>query len=223
MRSIAFAAVAAVLLAGCGEVHPGSDAAQVQRGMQAIDGIPQDGFTLGRPQARWTLTVISSATSFELDQMITMLPGLVKTFVRPGRVNIQLRTPSTGRYGGNGDERTAAGALLAAGLQGRYWDAVVRLAPTYPGRLRDTDVATLLRRSGVADVRRAMTERAGPRVRAALARADAVAATATATFPAAAARRRVMYLLTRRGEGPRDVTTDGELGRLVEVLGSVVR
>ena len=222
-RTIAVVALTAVIFVGCGATYPGSDRAQVRRGVQAIEGLPQDGFTLGRSQARWTLTVISSATRYELDQLITMLPALVKRFVRPGRMNIQLRTPSTGVYGANGDERTAAGALLAAGLQRRYWDALVRFVPTYRGRLSDGDISALLQRSAVPDVRRAMAERASPRVRAALDRADVVAATAATAFPASAGKDRVIYLLTPHGEDPRNVTLDGDLGRLVDVLGSVVR
>ena len=216
-------ALAALVLAGCAEQDHGSDRVQVDRAVRAIEGIPQDGFTLGRRNARWTLTVIASATSFELDQMITMLPALVEHHVRPGLMKIALRTPSTGRYGANGDERTAAGALLAAGAQGHFWDALVRFVPVYRGRLSEDGVRSWLRRSGVPDVSRAMTERAGDGVRAALAAADEAAANAAASFPAVAERRRVIYLLTLRGEGPRNVTLDGDLGRLVEVLGAVVR
>ena len=70
-------------------------------------------------------------TSYELDQLITLLPSVTDGFVRNGRLKLQMRTPTRGPYGANGEERAASGALLAAGLQGRYWDALIRFVANY--------------------------------------------------------------------------------------------
>lgn len=179
--------------------------------LAAIEGIPQGGFTLGRSDAPWTLSIISAATGYELDPMISQLPALTERFVRPGRMNLQMRTPSSGSYSGDGEERAAAGALLAAGLQGRYWDALVRLVATYREGLQANDLATLLRRSGVNDVDRAMVQRLSPRVRAALVRADAAAA-------AVGGQGRVVYLLTPDDGATRDITSSVDMGRLAEAI-----
>lgn len=203
--------VMAALLAGCHGKDPGGDSTQVRRGAAAIEGIPQDGFTLGRAEASWELSVISPATSLELDQLITQLPAVTEQFVRSGRINVQMRTPSTGAYGGNGEARVADGVLLAAGLQGRYWDALVRLVPVYRGGLEADDLAALLKRSGVDNVRLAMTERSGPRVGAELVRADAAAA-------AAGGNGRLLYILTPPDGAPRNLTPDVDQGRLAGAI-----
>jgi hypothetical protein len=89
--------------------------------------------------------------------------------------------------------------------------------------LTEADVRTLLQRSAVPNVRRAMSERSGPRVRAALADADAAAATAVATFPATLGGGRVVYLLAHGEADPLNVTTDVDVGQLIEVLDATLR
>ena len=133
-------AAALVSLAGCSAGDPVSNARQTARGLDAIAGLPQDGFTLGASNAPWTLSVMSTPTSYELDQLITLLPSVTDGFVRDGRLKLQMRTPTRGPYGANGEERAASGALLAAGLQGRYWDALIRFVANYAWR-RDDDRA----------------------------------------------------------------------------------
>lgn len=201
----ALAVVVLGLLAGCGAGNPATDVKQVGRGLQAIEGISQDGFTLGDPKAPWTLSVIASPISYELDGLITQLPKLVERFVRPGMLNIQMRTPTRGPYGAGGEERAVAGALLAAGLQDRYWDALVRFVPGYDGGVDDDDLADLLRRSGVPDVKRAMRERSSERIRSALDRADAAAASAADVSDqseAAVAQGQAVYLLKSGSDDP---------------------
>ena len=109
LRSGALLVAVTALLAGCHDESPGADATQVRRAVAAIEGIPQSGYTLGRPDAPSTLSVISAATSFELDQMITQLPALTERLVRAGRVKVQMRTPVAGAYGrGSGDPLVSA-------------------------------------------------------------------------------------------------------------------
>ncbi|MEJ7797194.1 MAG: hypothetical protein WKF42_01750 [Solirubrobacteraceae bacterium] len=200
-------AVAGVgVFAACGSGNPAADDAQVGRGLEAIKGIPQDGSTLGDPKAPWTLSVISTPTSFELDGLITQLPALTERFVRSGRLNIQMRTPTRGPYGGNGEERAVAAALLAAGLQDRYWDALVRFVPRYVGGVDGRDLALLLRRAGVPDVERALRDRSSTRIRSALDRADGAAAAADGDQAKDAARQGlVFYMLTLGADEPRFV------------------
>ncbi len=209
-------ALAAVVIAsaGCGAGDPVSNERQVRRGLEAIQGIPQDGFTLGRGDAPWTLIIMSAPTSYELDNLITQLPAVVERFVRGGRLRLQMRTPTGGPYGGTGEERAVAGALLAAGLQGRYWDALVRFVPTYVGGVGTDDLADLLRQSGVADVDRAMTERSSTRVRAALDRADAAAAEANGMG-------HPVYVLVARGARS-DLTPQADVGQLANRIEETV-
>ncbi len=212
--AVGVAVVAA--LAACGTTNPAADDAQVQRGLEAIEGIDQDGFTLGDPHAPWTLSVISSPTSFELDALITQLPALTQRFVRPGRLKIQMRTPTRGPYGANGEEREVAGALLAAGLQDRYWDALVRFVPRYRGGVQAADLASLLRLAAVSDVSLAMTERSSPRIRAALDRADEVAA-------AAEGGGRLVYVLARGDGEQQRLTFENQRRTLADEVGGSLR
>lgn len=202
--------------AACGTSNPAADGAQVQRGLEAIAGIDQHGFTLGDPDAPWTLSVISSPTSFELDALITQLPALTERFVRPGRLNVQMRTPTKGPYGADGEERAVAGALLAAGLQDRYWDALVRFVPPYRGGVGTADLASLLRRAAVPDVSLAMTERSTHRIRAALDQADEVAAAAEGDG-------RLVYVLAKDAGEAQRLTFEEQRRTLADEVGGSLR
>lgn len=216
VRRIVAGGALVALLGACGAANPAADDAQVQRGIDAIDGIEQDGFTLGDPQAPWTLSIISSPTSFELDALITELPELTRRFVRPGRLKLQMRTPTKGPYGVDGEERDVAGALLAAGLQDHYWDALVRFVPRYRAGVRPADLAALLRRSAVPDVALAMMQRSSPRIRTALDRADEVAAAAEGAG-------RLVYLLAHGADEPRRLSFENELRTLADEVGGSLR
>lgn len=215
LRSAAGVALAA-LLGACGSPNPATDGAQVQRGVKAIEGIQQDGFTLGDPQAPWTLSIISSPTSYELDGLISELPELARRFVRPGQLKLQMRTPTKGPYGVNGEEREVAGALIAAGLQNHYWDMLVRFVPRYDGAVTLADLVALLRRAGVPDVARAMTQRSTTQVRAALDRADEVAT-------AIEGEGQLVYAIARAGEAPQRLTYEQELRTLADEVEGVLR
>ena len=211
LLSAALATALIASAAGCSAGDTASDERQVRSGLAAIAGVPQDGYTLGRPGARWTLSVISAPTSYELDHLVTVLPALGERFVRGGRVKLQMRTPTMGPYGADGDERAAAGALLAAGLQRRYWDALVRFVATYDGEVTTSGLTALLRRSGVADIDRALADRSSPLIRAALDRADADAEKAGGTG-------HLIYLLTSDGGDEFDLTRQAEKGRLPAMI-----
>lgn len=210
------AAAGLAVLSACGDPNPAGDDEQVRHGLQAIKGITQDGFTLGDPDAPATLSIISAPTSFALDAVITQLPALTQRFVRPGRLKLQMRTPTRGPYGATGEERAVAGALLAAGLQDRYWDALVRFVARYGGDVKTADLVSLLRRSGVSDVDRAMTERSSPRIRAALDRADAAAADA-------GGRGELVYVLTRPDSDPLRLSFENDRRVLADEVANKLR
>lgn len=208
----ALAATLALASAGCSAGDPASDAQQTRRGLDAIAGVPQDGFTLGRGDAKWTLSVISSPTSYELDQLITLLPALSDGYVRNGRLKLQMRTPTRGPYGANGEERAAAGALLAAGLQRHYWQALVRFVANYDGKVTPAGLTQLLRQSGVPDLARAMTDRSSGLIRGALDRADAAAA-------AADGKGHLVFVLRSDAGAEINMTRQADKGRLTEMIG----
>src|SRR5213080_2143275 len=87
---VGIAVVAAVLAAP----RHGDDATDVSSRMLApLAGLPQAGITLGRLDAPERLAVYADVTSedfgsFEND----VLPDLLRRYVRPGRMAIQLRT-----------------------------------------------------------------------------------------------------------------------------------
>ena len=211
-RVLAMLAVAALALSACGTTDPVSNAEQTRRGLAAITGLPQEGFTLGRSTAPWTLSIISSPTSYELDQLITLLPELTDRFVRGGRLKLQMRTPTKGAYGANGQERVAAGALLAAGLQDHYWNALVRFVSNYPGSVKTDRLTELLRASGVPDVDRAMRDRSNAQVRGALVRADVVGDEADG-------KGQLVYVLTSPSGTEVDLTRQADKGRLPDMIG----
>jgi hypothetical protein len=209
---VGIAMALACAAAGCGPGDQVSDAQQTRRALAAIDGLHQDGFTLGRADAPWTLSVISSPTSYELDQLLTLLPGLSDRWLRTGRVRVQIRTPTKAPYAANGDERAVAGALLAAGLQGRYWNALVRFVANYSGTVTTPLLRDLLRQSGVPDIARAMRDRSDAQIRGALNRADVVARDAHGTG-------HVIYVLSSAGGAEVDLSRQADKGRLSEMIG----
>jgi hypothetical protein len=209
--TFALAATLSVAVAGCTAVDPVSDAQQTRRGLAAIKGVPQDGFTLGRRDAPWTLNIISSPTSYELDDLITVMPMLTDQFVRGGRLKLEMRTPTKGPYGANGEERAVAGVLLAAGLQDRYWNALVRFVPSYTGGVTTSDLTALLRSAGVPDIARAMSDRATHRIRAALDRADLIGTSVRGDG-------HLVYILTdTKGNGV-DLSRQAQKGRLPNTI-----
>ena len=82
-------------------------------------GIPQDGTTLGDPRAPMVLTeFVDLQCTFCAQAALQVLPGVIETYVRPGRLRLELRTAA---FLGP-DSVRGAKAAQAAGRRGLMWN-----------------------------------------------------------------------------------------------------
>lgn len=143
-----------------GEVVPGQ-----QEAAALFAGIPQDGITLGDPRAPVTFVEFADLQCpFCRDYTVQTLPGLVREYVRTGRVKMIFRNVAF-----IGDDSARAGQMAAAaGLQDKMWEFIdvfyLNQGQENSGYVTDE----FLRRigSGVRglDVDRAMSDRGLPEV-----------------------------------------------------------
>jgi protein-disulfide isomerase len=159
-----------------------SDGAAPLAGAAEVDarfrGIPQQGATLGRPTAPVTLVEFADLKCPVCRAYTrSVLPTLVRRYVRGGRLKIELRLQTfVGDQTAPGDSARAARAALAAGTQGRLW----QFADLFYLNQRDEAQAyvtdAFLRHLGSAipglDVARMMRGRADPSVADELRRAS---------------------------------------------------
>jgi protein-disulfide isomerase len=130
-----------------------------------LAGIPQDGLTLGDPEAPVLLVEFADPQCpFCREFAIRTFDSIVRRYVRPGKVRMELRLVDfLGR-----DSNRAARALLAAAQQDRLWHATTRFfalqQPENSGYVTDAFLRRVL--SGIAglDIDRAMAAREGPDV-----------------------------------------------------------
>lgn len=162
--------VAVVLIAGGGGGNgPGKQAGESVAGQKAIQaqlgGIPQHDITLGNPKAPVTLVEFGDlqcpvCAAFSN----TVLPGVVKKYIRPGKVKLEFRNIS---FIGPDSQRMARFAA-AAGFQDHFFD-VAELIYANQGE-ENSGYATdaFLRKIGNAvpglNVDRAMAQRTSGRV-----------------------------------------------------------
>ena len=86
-----------------------------------LNGIPQDGIALGKPDAPVTLVEYADIQCpYCADWARDVFPSIVDGYVRDGRVRIEFR----GLKFLGPDSETALRAALAAGEQDRLWDVV---------------------------------------------------------------------------------------------------
>jgi protein-disulfide isomerase len=119
---IAVAAVAVVLLLG------GDDGGEDTGGLQGVtdsramlEGVPQDGTSLGDPDAPVVLTEFADLQCpFCRDYAVNVLPQVIEQYVRPGRVRLELRLL---RFIGPDSDRGARAAVIAS-RQDKMWDFV---------------------------------------------------------------------------------------------------
>ena len=82
-------------------------------------GVPQDGTTLGDPRAPIVLTeFVDLQCAFFSQAALQVLPGVIETYVRPGRLRLELRTAA---FLGP-DSVRGAKAAQAAGRRGLMWN-----------------------------------------------------------------------------------------------------
>ena len=81
--------------------------------------IPQDGTTLGDPRAPMVLTeFVDLQCTFCARAAVQVIPGVIETYVRPGRLRLELRTAA---FLGS-DSVRGAKAAQAAGRRGLMWN-----------------------------------------------------------------------------------------------------
>ncbi|MEA2166994.1 MAG: hypothetical protein QOF76_294 [Solirubrobacteraceae bacterium] len=170
---------AALVLGGCGGKTPvDTTGADVAANLKTISGLPQDGITLGSPDAMYTLTVFDSLDSFNRGFFLSDLPELVTQYVRGGRLKVEVETLTGFDTGQSPDTGAADAARLAqaAGLQQHLWDFYGALSARYIGTI-DQGVLT----AALADVRgidtaRAQSDARGAEARSAIDAANKLAA-----------------------------------------------
>lgn len=160
-------AALAIVPAGCGQSPDAGPAAS----LRAVDGLEQDGFTLGQTTAPVTLTLYAPPTDPRfLELILDELPALAPLLKR-GELRLQARTLSTGA---DASQNTAEVAryLQAAGTRGRLWQTLVLLSDRYVGTVSPGFWDALLSRAGLpaAEVGRLANS---SRIRAAVERGDA--------------------------------------------------
>jgi protein-disulfide isomerase len=181
--------VAVVLIAGGGgdsgpatTTQAGESVPNQQAIAEQLGGIPQDGLTLGRPDAPITIVEygdLQCPVCAEFSRSV--LPGVIDDYVRTGQARLQFRNLT---FLGPDSERMARFAA-AAGEQDALWD-VVELIYANQGEentgYADDDFLRTIG-SGVAglDVEQAMDGREADAVGAALAEADRLAQAAGVT------------------------------------------
>jgi protein-disulfide isomerase len=89
--------------------------------LSSVTGIEQHGRVLGNPKAKVTLTeYIDMTCPICRDYTLATFPSIVKRYVRPGKVKIEMRPINNGwPSGGRGRE-----LVLAAGRQNKAWQLV---------------------------------------------------------------------------------------------------
>ena len=92
-----------------------------------LAGIPQDGSRLGNPRAPVTLQFFGDLQCSESRQvMLSVLPQLIRRWVRPGKLQVVYRSTETDTHsaGGRPEFLVQQGAALAAGRQDRLWNFI---------------------------------------------------------------------------------------------------
>jgi hypothetical protein len=173
------AVVVAVLVGGCGAepAPPPDGTARVAAWNATLADVPQEGFTLGKPDADWTLTIYAAMTEPDAGLLFTDVPALVRRWVAPGDLKVQVRTVSTDpAAAGDGVDTGAAARLMqAAGLQDRFWSVWALLAARNAGFATPQDIQRAIQATPGIDRSTLAEDLQGPRVRKAVDRADQLA------------------------------------------------
>jgi protein-disulfide isomerase len=130
----AAAAVAVLVAVSAGSGRPAASSSGPAAGADAtrtlLAGIPQHGIVLGDPKAPVRVVEFADLQCpFCREYTLTVFPGLVRRYVRPGKVRLEFRALA---FIGP-DSVRAARVAEAAGLQDRLWN-VVDLAYRNQGR-----------------------------------------------------------------------------------------
>lgn len=133
---LAFSLLAGVVIAGCGG---GGDPSQKRQVLMPLEpgaarhtyalfaGIPQSGSVLGSPRAPVTLQFFGDLQCSESRQvMLSVLPRLIRRWVRPADLRIVYRSTETDTHsaGGRPEFLLQQDAALAAGQQDKLWNFI---------------------------------------------------------------------------------------------------
>jgi protein-disulfide isomerase len=133
---IAFSLLAALVVVGLAGgrdsskrhwVVPAGEPSAVRRTYALLASIPQHGTSLGDPHAPVTLQFFGDLQCSESRQiMLSVMPELIRRWVRPGRVRVVYRSTETDTKGAGGRPEfiDQQGAALAAGRQDRLWNFI---------------------------------------------------------------------------------------------------
>ena len=165
-------------------------------------GIPQDGISLGEPDAPVTMTEFADLQCpFCAQYARDVLPGVVERYVRAGRVRLVFRALT---FIGPDSDR-AARAATAAGLQDRQWPFVELFyrnqGTENTGYATDAFLRRLSRAVTGLDANRAQRERTAPAVERELSQASSEAQRyGVKSTPS--------FLIARRGRPPQRFEPD---------------
>lgn len=166
------AALAIVVIAAAVSTHDAKEAAKPRATTPARDvtailrGIPQDGLTLGRPDAPILLVEFADLQCPYCRQFAaTSWPDIVKRYIRTGKVRMELRLINI-----LGEDSVKANkAVMAAALQDRMWDASMRFYDVQgqegSGYVDDRFLRGVLSGIRGLDLQRAMRDRSSAEVR----------------------------------------------------------
>ena len=173
--------VVAVVISSGGSKKGGSaegDAAGAKQAQQLLNGIPQKGSTLGKPDAPVTLTEFADLQCpFCRDYTLNQFPSLVAKYVKTGKMKMVFQN-----YAFIGpDSLTAALAAEAAGKQNKLWHFVDvfynNQGPENTSYVTDKFLTKIAKGAGV-DPEKMLTDRDDPSARQAVASAQQAAASA---------------------------------------------
>lgn len=164
---LAVAVVAALIVVSQSQ-SGGGDSSNIQHASEVdreLAGIPQEGMTLGKPNAKVTLLEFADlqcpvCKGYSED----VLPQVIEGRVRSGEAKVDFRN-----YTVIGAESTPAGAAaIAAGEQGRGWNFVETFYRNQgsedSGYVTDEFLTAIAKAAGVADIARWNADRKSERV-----------------------------------------------------------
>jgi protein-disulfide isomerase len=167
--------VVAIVISSSGNSNKGSakgSASGQSQTAQLLNGIPQSGTTLGKPDAPVTLTEFADLQCpFCRDYTINQFPAIVAKYVRPGKLKMQFKN-----YAFIGpDSLTAARAAEAAGKQNKLWNFIDvfynNQGTENTDYVTDPFLTKIANGAGV-DPKKMLTDRQDPKVDTAIAKAQ---------------------------------------------------
>jgi protein-disulfide isomerase len=121
--TVAAVVVTVAIVVSSGSARSTAGPVHGTRAVGLLDGIPQQGTTLGEPDAAVTLVEYADLRCPICREFtLATLPSLIEDYVRTGKVRVEMRLQTfVGEQFAPGDSERAARFALAAAQQGRFW------------------------------------------------------------------------------------------------------